>query len=74
MTVTIQLAGVFRNGRFNDTVREYPAATCVRTVVDELGIPGTLLGVVLINGIHAQIEDLLHDGDTLCLLPLLDGG
>jgi sulfur carrier protein ThiS len=74
MTVTIQLVGVFRSGRFNDAVREYPAAIRVREVVDELDIPGPLLGVVLINGIHAGIEDILNDGDTLCLLPFIDGG
>jgi molybdopterin synthase sulfur carrier subunit len=74
MTVTIQLVGVFRSGRFNDTVREYPAATRVREVVDELDIPGPLLGVVLINGIHAGIDDILNEGDTLCLLPFIDGG
>jgi len=74
MTVTIQLVGVFRSGRFNDAVREYPAATRVREVVDELGIPAPLLGIVLINGIHAGIEDILSDGDTLCLLPFIDGG
>jgi hypothetical protein len=43
-------------------------------VVDELGIPGPLLGIVLINGVHAGIEDILNDGDTLCLLPFIDGG
>jgi sulfur carrier protein ThiS len=74
MTVTIQLVGVFRSGRFTDAVREYPAATRVREVVDELDIPGPLLGIVLINGIHAGIEDILGDGDTLCLLPFIDGG
>jgi hypothetical protein len=43
-------------------------------VVDELLIPDPLLGIVLINDIHAGVEDLLHDGDTLCLLPFIDGG
>jgi sulfur carrier protein ThiS len=74
MTVTIQLVGVFRSGRFNEADREYPAATRVQEVIVELGIPRPLLGIVLINGIHAGIEDILSDGDTLCLLPLIDGG
>jgi hypothetical protein len=29
---------------------------------------------VLINEIRAGIEDMLHDGDTVCLLPFIDGG
>lgn len=74
MTVTIQLVGVLRSGRFKEAVREYPAATRVSEVIDELDIPRSLLGIVLINGIHSGIEDILNDGDTLCLLPFIDGG
>ena len=74
MNVTVKLVGVFQIGRFKEAVCEYPAGTSVRKVVDELLIPDPLLGIVLINEIHAGIEDLLHEGDTLCLLPFIDGG
>ena len=74
MTVTIELVGSFRVGRFKRDVREYPPATSVRDIVHELLIPNPLLGIVLINEIHAGIEDMLHNGDTLCLLPFIDGG
>jgi molybdopterin converting factor small subunit len=74
MIVTIKLVGTFQIGRFKEVVREYPSGTCVREVVDELRIPDPLLGIVLINDIHAGVKDLLNDGDTLCLLPLIDGG
>jgi hypothetical protein len=74
MIVTIQLVGTFQINRFKETVREYPTAIRVREVVDELRIFKPLLGVVLINGVHAGVDDLLNDGDTLCLLPFIDGG
>jgi hypothetical protein len=74
MKVTIKLVGTFRIGRYNEAVREYPSGTRVRVVADELRIPDPLLGIVLINDIHAGVEDTLNDGDTLCLLPLIDGG
>jgi molybdopterin converting factor small subunit len=74
MNVTIKLVGTFQIGRFKETVRKYPTATCVRVVVEELRIPDPLLGIVLINEIHTGVEDILKDGDTLCLLPLIDGG
>jgi molybdopterin converting factor small subunit len=74
MKVTIQLIGTFRIGRFEEVVREYPSATSVREIVDELRITYPLLGIVLINGAHAGIEDVLNDGDTVCLLPFIDGG
>jgi molybdopterin converting factor small subunit len=74
MNVTVKLVGIFQIGRFKEAVCEYPPGTSVRKVVDELLIPDPLLGIVLINEIHAGVEDLLQDGDTLCLLPFIDGG
>ncbi len=74
MNVVVKLVGIFRIGRFNEEVREYSSGTCVREVVDQLRIPDPLLGIVLINDVHASIEDVLGDGDTLCILPLIDGG
>ncbi len=74
MNVTIKLVGIFQIGRFKESVREYPTGTRVREVVDLLRIPDPLLGIVLINEIHAGVEDVLMDGDSLCLLPFIDGG
>jgi len=74
MNVTIKLIGAFRIGRFKEEVREYPSAIFLREVVDELRIPDSLLGIVLINDIHSGVEDALNDGDTVCLLPFIDGG
>ena len=74
MNVTVQLIGTFRIGRFNEEVREYPPGTCVRELVEEFNIPAPLLGVVLINGVHSHVDYVLEDGDTVCLLPFIDGG
>ena len=74
MKVTVMLVGPFKTGRFQEEVRDYPPATCVRQVIDELQLPMPLLGTVLVNGSHAGVDDQLHDGDTVCLLPFMDGG
>ncbi|MBT0665534.1 MoaD/ThiS family protein [Geobacter pelophilus] len=74
MNVTVVLVGPFRVGRFNEEVREYPPGTSVQEVIAELGLSGPLLGTVLINEVHAGLDALLHDGDTLYLLPFMDGG
>ncbi|NVN99509.1 MAG: MoaD/ThiS family protein [Geobacteraceae bacterium] len=74
MKISIKLIGPFRIGRFKEEVFEYPPATSVQEIVDGLKIPCSLLGIVLINDIHAGVDDLLKDGDTLCLLPFIDGG
>ena len=74
MNVTVILVGAFREGRFLEEVREYATDTSVQGVIDSLGLPDPLFGAALINGVHAAVDEPLHDGDTLCLLPLIDGG
>lgn len=74
MNIDISLHGVLRIGRFEEAVREYPPGTRVQDVVEDLGLPEHLLGIVVINDRHAGVDSMLEDGDRLMLLPLLDGG
>jgi molybdopterin converting factor small subunit len=72
--ITVRLYGVLRIGRFKEEVRDYPAGTSARAVVEQLQLPARLLGTILIKGVHARIDDPLTDGDILSLLPILGGG
>ncbi|WP_305043580.1 MoaD/ThiS family protein [Geoalkalibacter sp.] len=74
MKIRVKLHGVFRIGRFKDELRDYPAGTRVADVVRELGFSEHLLGTVIVNEVHVSVEQELHDGDCLMILPLLDGG
>ena len=74
MNISVSLHGVFRIDRFKKEMREYPDNCSAQKVIDELQIPVKLLGIILINGTHAKADDILYDGDTLMLLPLLEGG
>ena len=72
--VTVSLHGVFRINRFKLKELEYPEGCSVQKVIDDLQIPATLLGTVLINKAHTTSSAILNDGDTLMILPLLEGG
>ena len=74
MKIEIKLFASLRVERFKTEVREYPPATGIRQVVRGLGILEKDVGIVLLNGQHASLEDSLKNGDTLSLLPLVDGG
>ena len=74
MDITVSLHGVLRIDRFKKETRNYPADSCVQNIIDDLQISPILLGIILINEVHANSDSLLHDGDTLMLLPLLEGG
>lgn len=74
MQIKIRLIGAFRIDRFKEKDSDYPVGTRVLEIVEQLKISRRALGTVLINGIHARIDDTLDDGDTLALLPILGGG
>lgn len=74
MKITVRLFATFRVGRFKEEVRDYPPGTECRQVAEDLGISSDALGVVLVNGRHAQIDRALEEGDTLSLFPLVGGG
>lgn len=74
MKINISLISSLSVGRFDFETREYPEIIYVRQVIEGLGILEKDVGVVLINKKHASFEDSLHEGDTLLLLPLMDGG
>lgn len=74
MHITVSLHGVLRIDRFKREIRSYPVGSCVQNIIEDLKISPILLGIILINEVHANSDSLLHDGDTLMLLPLLEGG
>ena len=43
-------------------------------IVNELAIPVEEVGVILINGRHASLDQTVAEGDTLSLFPLVGGG
>lgn len=74
MKITIQLYATFRNGRFKEDLRDYTEGITSREVVADVGLNEGDLGMVLVNGRHAALEQALSHGDKLALFPLLGGG
>lgn len=74
MQVTVKLFATFRNERFKTAQQELPAGTDCRTIMLGLGLAEEEIGVVLVNGRHATLDQILHEGDALSLFPLVGGG
>jgi sulfur carrier protein ThiS len=74
MKFSVKLVGALRVGRFTEKFLDYPDNTKVEKVVADLDLPENMLGIVLINGLHASEQSILKEGDALVLLPLLGGG
>ncbi len=74
MKITVKLFATFRNGRFKEEEREVPDGATLRQVVVDVGIVEREIGMSLINGCHAPLEQALKDGDNIFLFPMLTGG
>ena len=74
MNINVKLIGLFQTGRFKQEDRKYPNGTKVQDVVDDLQLPPQHFGIVLINGVHADIDTVLTVGDHLVIMPIVDGG
>lgn len=74
MQITLKLFATFRNDRFKVALQEISAGTDCRAVVLGLGLTEEEIGVLLVNGRHATLDHILHEGDTLSLFPLVGGG
>lgn len=55
-------------------IMDYPDGATVGQVIDQLGIPKPYPAMLLVNGIHADSDTQLQEGDLLALFPPLAGG
>ncbi len=74
MDITVKLFATFRFGRFATTIRQYPPSTQIGEVITELQIPASEISMIMLNGRHADPDQLLREGDSLALFPLVAGG
>ena len=74
MRITVKLFASFRSGRNAIETPDYPAGTTVLDVVTGRGIPLADIGIVMLNSRHSHLDQVLAEGDTLAIFPLLGGG
>ncbi len=74
MKIEVRLVAALDRGRGGTMIREVPQATAGRALAEKLGIPTEEVGIVLVNGRHASLDEALADGDVLSLLPMIGGG
>ena len=75
MNVEVKLFATFRNGRFKkknfETLKDN---TKVQDLLNELGIKEEEVALIIVNGIHSNVDRKLEEGDTLALFPPVAGG
>jgi sulfur-carrier protein len=74
MHVTVKLFATFQKDRFAVQEREVASGTCVRAIVDELGIDAAAIGVIMANGRHIELDTELRPEDVVAIFPVIGGG
>jgi molybdopterin converting factor small subunit len=74
MRVTVKLFATLRERRFSVDTLEFETGATVASVIHHLDISEREAALILLNGRHAIISTLLHDGDTLAIFPPIGGG
>jgi molybdopterin converting factor small subunit len=51
-----------------------PEKITIRGVLEQLGIPCKKARLIMVNGIHRRLNDVLQEGDWLSIFPPIAGG
>lgn len=76
MKITIKLFATLRQGRFKIGEFEYPEGITVGQVLDKLLISRKEMeiGIIFINGLHADFATVINAGDIVAIFPPVAGG
>ncbi len=79
MKVEVRLFATFTKYLPNDAeghkiVLELAEGATARQVLVQLQVPLAEIKLVFINSVHAEIEDVLQDGDRMGVFPPVGGG
>lgn len=74
MKLAVKLFATLRHSRFDQETLDLPDNSVVKDVVKLLEIPEKEAAILFINNRHAQLETILHEGDTLAIFPPVGGG
>ena len=74
MRVTVKLYASLQNGRSGEEALEVPEGSPVRRVAADLGIAAGQVGILLVDGRHGKLDDVLRPGACVSLFPPIGGG
>lgn len=71
--ITVKLFAYYREGRGMEVTLDENALPTPKDVLAHLGLP-EVVGILLVNGFHQEVDYPLQDGDLLSLFPPVAGG
>ncbi len=74
ITLEVKLFATLGEKNFRSKTMELPQEIRVEEVIDLLEIPREEVALIFVNGIHADMDRKLEDGNRLALFPPVGGG
>jgi molybdopterin converting factor small subunit len=79
MQVEVKLFATLRDYLPKDSERfscklEIEAQSQVKDILTKLKIPEEMPKIILVNGVHGKIDQILKEGDVLSIFPPVAGG
>ena len=74
MNVKVKLFATLRNGRFDISEMELINGTTILALVEMLGIDKKDAAIIFINGVHAELDTVIKEGDDVAIFPPVGGG
>ncbi|HQO77975.1 MAG TPA: MoaD/ThiS family protein [Thermodesulfobacteriota bacterium] len=70
----VKLFASLRDGRFTEREWACPEGTTVHRILQDLNINENDAGIILVNSRHVELDQVLSEGDTLAIFPVVRGG
>ena len=74
MSIEIELFGQFASDRQRQQSWETPSPLPIREIMDKLGLKDEEVGLISVNGVLSEPDELVHPGSRLCFFPHMSGG
>ena len=74
MNISVELFGQLLPGSPRRQTLELAPRTTVREAAHQLGLTLEEIGLVTINGVQSELEDVVPPKSRLCFFPYLSGG
>lgn len=74
MSIEIELFGQFASNRQRLQTWEIKDPVCIRDVMEKLDLKDEEIGLISVNGVLSEPDELVHAGSRLCFFPPMSGG
>lgn len=74
MNIEVEVFGQLLQNKQRLQALEVMGPTLIRDIVKTLGLKEEEIGLIMVDGVQSEQEDLVHPDSRLCFFPPMSGG